>query len=147
VLARYGPKGKRYDTIDITQNIAMRYDTMHKRNVKFNARASVRQCTSAARLRAWPVQQDDDRSETANTGTCADDVKRSDDRQCRLATTQYRHRRQWRHCRGDRQVVSCKRSRMIDVVSSSTQPRREQRSQHLARFRLDRADQQRGDEW
>ena len=43
VLARYGPKGKRYDTIDITQNIAIRYDTMHKRNVKFNARASVRQ--------------------------------------------------------------------------------------------------------
>ena len=36
VLARYGPKGKRYDTIDITQNIAIRYDTMHKRNVKFN---------------------------------------------------------------------------------------------------------------
>ena len=37
VLARYGPKGKRYDTIDIPQNIAIRYDTMHKRNVKFNA--------------------------------------------------------------------------------------------------------------
>jgi len=28
-------------------------------------------------LRAWPVQQDDDRSETADTGTCADDLKRS----------------------------------------------------------------------
>jgi len=29
VLARYGPKGKRYDTIDFTQNIAIRYDMMH----------------------------------------------------------------------------------------------------------------------
>jgi len=37
VLARYGRKGKRYDMIDITQNIAIRYDTMHKRNVKLNA--------------------------------------------------------------------------------------------------------------
>jgi len=27
------------------------------------------------RLRAWPVQQDDDRSETAEMGTCADDLK------------------------------------------------------------------------
>ena len=99
-------------------------------------------------LRAWPVQQDDDRSKTADTGTCADKLKQSNDRQCRSATTRYWHRRQWRHCRGDRQVVSCMRSRMIDdVVSSATQPRREQRSQHLARFPSDRTDQQRGDEW
>jgi len=70
------------------------------------------------------------------------------DRKCQPATTRYGHRRQWRHCRGGRQVVSCTRSRMIDdVVCSATQPRREQRSQHLARFRSDRADQQRGDEW
>jgi len=27
------------------------------------------------RLRAWPVQQDDDHSETADTGICADDLK------------------------------------------------------------------------
>jgi len=27
LLARYGPKAKRYDTIDITQNIAIRHDT------------------------------------------------------------------------------------------------------------------------
>jgi len=75
---------------------------MHKHNVKFNARASVRQWTSAAaaaRLWAWPVQQDDDRSETADSETCADDLKESNGRwsamwQCRSATTRYRHRRQ-----------------------------------------------------
>ena len=51
---------------------------MHKRNVKFNVLWHGRQFVKERLLllRAWPVQQDDDRSETADTGTCADDVKR-----------------------------------------------------------------------
>jgi len=53
---------------------------MHKRNVKFNAlqhgRQFLNECLLLHRLRAWPVQQDDDRSETAKTGTCTDDVNR-----------------------------------------------------------------------
>jgi len=36
VLARYGRKGKRYDTIDITQNIAIRYDTIRCINATSN---------------------------------------------------------------------------------------------------------------
>jgi len=59
-------------TIDITQNIAIRYDTMHKRNVKFNTLQRGRQFVNERllllqQMRAWPVQQDDDRSETADT--------------------------------------------------------------------------------
>jgi len=54
---------------------------MCKRNVKFNALQNGRQFVNERllllhQLRAWPIQQDDDRSETADTGTCADDVKR-----------------------------------------------------------------------
>ena len=99
------------------------------------------------RLRAWPVQQDDNRSETADTGTCTDDLKRSV-----IGNVNRRQRDMGTGDNGDTAVVdpravSCTRSRMIDDVSSATQPRREQRSQHLARFRSDRADQQRGDEW
>ena len=82
VLARYGPKGKRYDTIDITQNIAIRYDTIRCINATSNLThgrqfVNERLLLLRHRLRAWPVQQDDDRSETADTGTCADDLKRS----------------------------------------------------------------------
>jgi len=65
---------------DITQNITIRYDTMHKCNVKFNAVQHGRQfdyerLLMLQQLRAWLVQQDDDRSETADMGTCADDLK------------------------------------------------------------------------
>jgi len=146
VLARYGAKGKRYDTINITQNIAIRCisatsNLTHGRQFVNERLLLLRGCepgrysrtTIAANSRHGHMRR---RSQTVG------------DRQCRSATTRYRHRRQWRRRRGDRQVVSCTRSRMIDdVVSSATQPRREQRSQHLARFRSDRADQQRGDEW
>jgi len=53
---------------------------MHRCNVKFNALQHGRQFVNEhllllQRLRAWPVQQDDDYSETADTGTCADDLK------------------------------------------------------------------------
>ena len=53
---------------DITQNIAIRYDTMYKRNIKFNVLQHGHQFVKE-RLQAWPVQQDDDRSETANMTT------------------------------------------------------------------------------
>jgi len=102
-LARYGRKGKRYDTIDITQNIAIRYDTMHEHNVKFNARTS------------------DDCSETADTGTCA---AISNGRM--IGSVNRRQRDIGTGDSGDaavvdRQVVSCTRSRTIDdVVSSAT---------------------------
>ena len=64
----------------------IRYNTMHKRNDKFNALQHGRQFIKVRllllqRLRAWPVQQDDDRSKTADTGTCADDLKRGRGRQ------------------------------------------------------------------
>jgi len=54
---------------------------MHKRNVKFNALQHGHQFVDERllllqQLRAWPVQQDNDRSETVDTGTCADDLKR-----------------------------------------------------------------------
>jgi len=76
---------------DITQNIAIRYDTMHKRNVKFNVLQHGHQFVKE-RLQAWLVQQDDDHSETANMGTCADDLKRGrlvnnvDQQQCDMGT-------------------------------------------------------------
>ena len=67
---------------DITQNVAIRYDTMHKCNVRFNVlqhgRQFVNECLLLLqRLRASPIQQDNDRSEIADTGTCADDLKRA----------------------------------------------------------------------
>ena len=124
VLARYGPKGKRYDTIDITQKISIRYDTIqcisatsnltHGRQFVNERLLLLRGCepgrysrtTIAANSRHGHMRR---RSQTVG------------DRQCRSATTRYRHRRQWRRRRGDRQVVSCTRSRMIDdVVSSAT---------------------------
>jgi len=54
---------------------------MHKRNVKFNACQHECQLVNERLLlqrmiRACLVQQDDDRSETADTGICADDLKR-----------------------------------------------------------------------
>ena len=54
---------------------------MHKRNVKFNTLQHGRQFINEHLLllqwlRACPVQQDDDRSETADTGTCTDNLKR-----------------------------------------------------------------------
>jgi len=54
---------------------------MYKCNVKFNALQHGRQFVKERlllllRLRAWPVQQDDNCSETTNTGTCTDDLKR-----------------------------------------------------------------------
>jgi len=75
----------------------------------------------AASLRAWSVQQDDDRSETADTGTCADDLK------CGRLVGNV-SRRQHDIDTGDsgdaavvdRQVVSCTRLRMINDVVSGT---------------------------
>jgi len=87
------------DTIryDITKNFAIRYDTMHKHNIKLNALQHGRQFVNERLLllqwlRAWPVQQDDNRNETADMGTCADDLKRGRlvgnvDRRQRLPTT------------------------------------------------------------
>jgi len=100
------------------------------------------------RLRAWPVQQDDNRSETADTGTCTDDLKRSV-----IGNVNRRQRDMGTGDNGDTAVVdpravSCMRSRMIDdIVKQRHISNGEQRNQHLARFPLDRADQQRGDEW
>ena len=53
---------------------------MHKRNVKFNALQHGRKFVKERRLlllrmQVWPVQQDNDCSETADTGTCTDDLK------------------------------------------------------------------------
>jgi len=79
VLARYGPKGKRYDMIDITQNITIRYNTIRCISTTSNL-THRRQFVNECLLRAWPVQQDDDRSETADTCTCADDVIMSNGR-------------------------------------------------------------------
>jgi len=81
VLARYGPKGKRYDTISTKYRDMRRHDTTHKCNVKCNELQHwgefVKECLLLLQwLQAWSVQQDDDRSETADTGTCADDLKR-----------------------------------------------------------------------
>ena len=83
VLARYGPKGKRYNTMRYHTKYrdTIQYNTMHKCNDKFNALQHRRQFIKEhllllQRLRVWPVQQDDDRSETADMGTCADDLKR-----------------------------------------------------------------------
>jgi len=73
------PKGKtiRYN---ITKNIAIQYG-MHKCNIKLNALQHGRQFVKERlllwqRMRAWSVQQDDYRSETADMGTCSDDLKR-----------------------------------------------------------------------
>jgi len=51
---------------------------MHKHDVKFNALQHQRQFVNERllhRLQAWPVQQDNDRSETADMGMCANDLK------------------------------------------------------------------------
>ena len=51
MLARYGRKGKRYDTIDITQHIAIQYDTIRCINATSNLTRSntgVSSSTSAA---------------------------------------------------------------------------------------------------
>jgi len=94
---------------------------MHTGNVKFNALQHgchfVNECLLLLLqlLRDWPIQQDNDRSETADTGTCADDLKGG-----RLVGNV-----NWRQCdigideNGDaavvdRQVVSCIRLRTID---------------------------------
>jgi len=97
---------------------------MHKCNVRFNALQHGhlfvnKHLLLVQQLRAWPVQQDDDRSETANTGTCEDDLKPGQmvgnvDRQKRNIGT------------GDnvdiavvdRQVANCTRSHTIDDVIS-----------------------------
>jgi len=80
MLARYGPKERRYDTVryhtkyrDTIHYDTIHYDTMRKCNVKFNALQHGRQFVNERllllqRLRAWTVHQDDDRSETADTG-------------------------------------------------------------------------------
>ena len=59
VLARYGPKGKRYDTIRYHTKYR---DTMHKRNVKFNMLQHgcqfVNECLLLLQqMWVWPVQQ------------------------------------------------------------------------------------------
>jgi len=93
---------------------------MHKRNVKFNALQHGRQFVDERLLqlqwlRASPVQQDDDRSETADTGTCADDLKRG-----RRIGNVYRRQRDISTgddsdaTMVDQQVVSCTRSRTIN---------------------------------
>jgi len=75
----------------------------------------------AASLRAWSVQQDDDRSETADTGTCADDLKcgrlmgNVDWRQHDIDTGDSGDT-----AVVDRQVVRCTRLRMINDVVSGT---------------------------
>jgi len=89
---------------------------MHKHNVKFNALQYGHQFIKES-LQAWPVQQDHDRSESANTGTCADDLKRG-----RLVGNV--NRRQRNIGTGDNgdaavvdgQVVSCTQSCMINDV-------------------------------
>jgi len=95
---------------------------MHKLNVKFNALQQGRQFGNERLLllqplRAWPVQQDNYRSETANTGMCADDLKC-----CRLIGNVDRQQRDIGIGENgdtavvDRQVISCMRSRTIDDV-------------------------------
>jgi len=96
---------------------------MHKHNVKVRALQHGRQFVSERlllqRMRAWPVQQDDDCSETADTGTCADDLKRG-----RLIGNVDRRQRDIGENRDaamvDRQVASCRptRLRAIDNVVS-----------------------------
>jgi len=123
---------------------------MHKRNVKFNALQHGRQFVNERllllqRLRAWPVQLDVDCSETAETGTCSDDLKCGrlvgdvDRRQRDIGTGNNGNA-----AVDDRQVVSCTRLPTIDKWRRISD--REQRSQHRARFPLDRADQWRGDD-
>jgi len=51
---------------------------MHKRDVKFNVLQHGHQFVNERllhRLQAWPVQQDNDPSETADMGMCTDDLK------------------------------------------------------------------------
>jgi len=93
---------------------------MHKRNIKFNALQHWRQFVNERLLlllRAWPVQQDDDRSKTADKGTCADDLKRG-----RLVgNVNQRQRDIGTGDNGDAtvvdpQVISCTRSRTIEDV-------------------------------
>jgi len=82
VMARYSLRENDTIRCDITQNIEIRYDTMHKCNVKFNALQHRHQFIKEPlrlllqRLRAWPVQQDDYCGKTADTGTCTDNLKR-----------------------------------------------------------------------
>jgi len=95
---------------------------MHKLNVKFNALQQGRQFVNERLLllqplRAWPVQQDNYRSETADTGTCTDDLKR-----CWLIGNVDRRQRDIDSGENgdtavvDRQVISCMRSRTINDV-------------------------------
>jgi len=95
---------------------------MHKRNVKFNALQHGSQFVKERRLplqrmRAWLVQQDDDHSETADMGTCTDDLKRG-----RLVGKVDRQQRDidtgdnGDAAMVDRQVVSCTRLRTINNV-------------------------------
>jgi len=97
---------------------------MHKRNVKFNAVQSGRQLVKERLLllqwlRAWLVQQDDDHSETADTGMCADHlecgrlVHSVDQRQHDIGTGNNADA-----AVVDQQVVSCMWSCMIDDVVS-----------------------------
>jgi len=115
------------DTIqyDITQNIAIRYDMMHKCKVKFNALQRWRQFVKEHLLllqRAWPVQQDDNCSETADMGTCADNLKRGR----MVGNVDWRQHDISISDNGDAtmvhgQVVSYTRSRMIDDVGAHLQ--------------------------
>ena len=97
---------------------------MHKRNVKFNVLQHGRQFITERLLllqwlRAWPVQQDDDRSESADTGMCVDDLKRGrlvgsvDRRQQDIGTGDNGNA-----AVVDRQLISCTRSHTIDDVVS-----------------------------
>ena len=96
---------------------------MHKCNIKFNALQHGHQFVKERlhllqRLRAWPVQQDDYRNETTDTGTCADDLKRGqlvrnvDQQERDIGTGDNGDT-----AVADRQVVSCTRSRTIDDVA------------------------------
>jgi len=95
---------------------------MHKRNVKFNTLQHGSQFVKERllplqRIRAWPVQQDDDHSETADMGTFTDDLKRN-----RLVGKVDRQQRDIDTSDNgdtavvDRQVVSCTRLHTIDDV-------------------------------
>jgi len=96
---------------------------MHKCNIKFNVLQHGHQFVKERLrllqwLRAWPVQQDNYRSKTTDTGTCTDDLKRG-----RLVRNVDRQERDIGTGDNgdatvvDRQVVSCTRSRTIDNIA------------------------------
>ena len=142
-MARYGPKGKRYDTISqkiLQYNTVCINATLNLTRSNTGVSSSKNVCCCGSGCEPGRYSRMTYRSETANMGTCSDDLKRGR----LIGNVDRRQRDVGTGDNGDAAMVDRQvrgRARSTTLYKWRRVSDREQRCQHRATSPLDRADQ------